>query len=164
MKKWIAIVFLSVLVVSMVLVSGCTSSQPTVTSTTTSRVTAIPTTYQPLSDHDIVQQGIASAEKICIDYLPRDAPTDKCVMAPENQEKMINLIVQNITAAEQHCEKVLPRSKDLSECTISDTRMSSISSRTKSCMENRETTISNMNFCLNVQIYHFPWYDTYYLN
>lgn len=149
--------------------SGCASSQstsaPTASPPVDKKTTAIPTTSRPLSDRDTIQQGIDSAQDSCIANLPRDASTDKCILKPEHKEKMINLIVQNITAAEQHCQKVLPRSEDLSLCTISDAKILLISRNTAFCVNDLFFTPDDLeSYCLNVQIYHHPWYDKYYLN
>jgi hypothetical protein len=160
MKKWVKMGSLVGLVIVMVLMSGCSSSQPTAIST----VTTAPTTFQPPSNHDITQKGIDSAEKACIDNLPRDVPTDKCVLTSENKENMINVIVQNITEAEQHCQKVLPRAKDISLCKISDAKKTEIARNTAFCVQSFEPTTSKMMYCLGVQIYHSPWYKDYTLN
>jgi len=116
MKNWIEMGILVVLVIGMVLMSGCTSSQSTATST----ATAAPTTYQPPSDRDIIQLGIADAEKRCVDLTPRDAPTDKCFMTSSDKDKMANLIIQKMEEKEQNCLKTLPRSKDISLCSVID--------------------------------------------
>ena len=167
MKKWATMCILAGMIIGMVLLSGCTSSQPTAKATVTaasSSVTAAPTTIQPPSDRNIIQQGIADAEKACIDQLPRAAPTDKCVLTSENKEKMINVIIQNITEIEQHCQTTLPRSKDLNVCKITDTKKRLISGLTTLCMQGREPVTSQMSYCLYIQIYHRHWYDDYSLN
>jgi len=105
-----------VLLAVIVLLPGCTSSQ----STPTSMVTVAPTTYQPPSDRELIQQGIADAEKRCVDLLPRDVSTDKCLMTSSYKDKMINLIIQRVKEEEQDCLAVLPRSKTTSYCTVTD--------------------------------------------
>lgn len=104
------------LIVAIVILSGCTSSQPTTTST----ATAAPITYQPPSDRELIQQGIANAEKNCIDSLPRNVPTDKCIVPSTDKETMTNLIIQRIKEEEQDCLTVLPRSDPISYCTVTD--------------------------------------------
>jgi len=115
MRKSVTVLCFALLVV-IVFLSGCTSSQPTTTST----ATAAPTTYQPPSDRELIQQGIANAEKSCIDSLPRDVPTDKCIVPSTDKETMINLFIKRIKEEEQDCLTVLPRSDPISYCTVTD--------------------------------------------
>lgn len=111
MKKWIAIGILAVLVIGMVLMSGCTSSQST--------APAAPITSQPISDRELIQQGIANAETKCIGQLPRGASTDKCIINSINKEKIIDSTILKLKEKEQDCLKDLPRSKDIILCSVS---------------------------------------------
>lgn len=115
MRKSVAVLCFA-LIVAIVFLSGCTSSQPT----TTSAVTAAPITYQPPSDRELIQLGIADAEQRCVDLLPRGVSTDKCVMTSSDKDKMVNLFIQRIKEEEQDCLTVLPRSDPISYCTVTD--------------------------------------------
>jgi len=104
------------LIVAIVFLSGCTSSQPTTTSTTTAALI----TYQPPSDRELIQLGIADAEQSCVDLLPRGVSTDECLMTSSDKDKMVNLFIQRIKEEEQDCLTVLPRSDPISYCTVTD--------------------------------------------
>ena len=114
-EKRVTVLCFALLVV-IVFLSGCTSSQ----STATSMVTVVPTTYQPPSDRDLIKLGISDAEQRCIDLLPRGVSTEKCVMTSSDKEKMVNLFIQRIKEEEQDCLTVLPRANPISYCTVTD--------------------------------------------
>jgi hypothetical protein len=98
--------------VAIVILSGCTSSQPT--------AAVSPTTSQPISDREHIRQGITFDETTCIGELPRGDSTDKCIINSTDKEKIIDSIILKLREKEEKCLKDLPRSKDTSLCTVRD--------------------------------------------
>ena len=113
------------LLVVIIIVSGCTSSQPT----TTSISTAAPITYQPPSDRDLIKQGITFDETTCIGNIPRGASTVKCIINSTDREKIVDSIILKLKEKEAACLKDLPRSKDISLCTVRGNDKTFIGSR-----------------------------------
>ena len=112
MKKWIEMVILAVLVIGMVLMSGCIISQST--------DTAAPITSQSTNDYKIIQQGINNSQGTCLSGLARNVSTDECIINLTEQKKIIDTITLKLNEKEQDCLNDLPRSKEPSLCTVND--------------------------------------------
>ena len=102
-----------VLLVAMVIISGCTDSPLT--------AAVAPSSSQPASDYELIQQGITAAETECIGDVPRGASTDICIINSSDKEKISDAIILKLKEEEQNCLEDLPRRMDARLCTVKET-------------------------------------------
>jgi hypothetical protein len=75
-----AIFLCFVLLVAIIMISGCTGSALT--------AAVAPSSSQPASDFELIHQGITVAETECIGDVPRGASTDICTINSSDKKKI----------------------------------------------------------------------------
>jgi hypothetical protein len=108
-----AIFLCVVLLVAIIMVSGCTNSPLT--------AAVAPPSSQTTSEYELIQQGITAAETECTGDVPRGASTDICIINSSDKEKMSDAIILKLKEEEQNCLEDLPRRIDARLCTVKDT-------------------------------------------
>ncbi len=108
-----AVFLCCVLLVAIVMVSGCTDSPLT--------AAVAPTSPRPAGDYELIQQGITAAESECTGDVPRGASTDICIINSSEQKKMSDAIILKLKEEEQNCLEDLPRRIDARLCTVKET-------------------------------------------
>jgi len=108
-----AIFLCFVLLVAMVIISGCTDSPLT--------AAIAPASPQPAGDYELIQQGITAAETECTGDVPRGASTDICIITSSDKKKMSDTIILKLKEEEDNCLEDLPRRIDARLCTVKET-------------------------------------------
>lgn len=107
-----AIFLCFVLLVSLVIFSGCTDSPLT--------AVVAPTTSQPVTDNELIGQGITAAEKECTGDVPRGASMDICQIGSSDRKTISDTIIVKLKEEEDNCLEDLPRRIDARLCMVKD--------------------------------------------
>jgi hypothetical protein len=108
-----AIFLCCLLLVAIVLISGCTDSPLTAGVASTSP--------RPAGDYELIQQGITAAESECTGDVPRGASTDICTINASDRKKISDTIILKLKEEEENCLEDLPRRIDARLCTVKET-------------------------------------------
>jgi hypothetical protein len=108
-----AVLLCVVLLVAMVIISGCTDSPLT--------AVVAPASSQPAGDDELIQQGITAAETECTGDVPRGASTDICIINSSDKKKISDAIILKLKEEEENCLEDLPRRIDARLCIVKET-------------------------------------------